>query len=100
MNPPTEIVSYIFWSAVVVLGVFFEFVDRKWIKRPALGLLLVAGILAGYVMTRVSPFNLADGGLGLQGFLLAAASGLALISYASAWIWNFARRRFGKPADS
>ena len=93
MNPPTDFVFYVFWSAVFASGALFEFVDRKWIKRPALGVLLVAGIPAGYIMMRVSPFNLADGGLGLQGLLLAAGSGLALIGYALAWIWNFARRR-------
>ena len=100
MDLPTDVVFYLFWLAVVALGALFEFADRKWIRRPALGALLFAGIPGGYIMMRVSPFNLADGGLGLQGFLLSAASGLALIGYALTCIWNFTRRRFGRRAES
>ncbi|HLG80467.1 MAG TPA: hypothetical protein VKY22_05590 [Bradyrhizobium sp.] len=99
MNAPVGSVFYLAWTAIIVLGAVFEFVDRRWIKGPALGLLLFAGIPVGYIMTKASPFNFADGGLGLQGFLLVATSGVALISYAASWLLNLARRRFGKRAD-
>jgi|SRR5579871_2108630 hypothetical protein len=100
MDLPADAIFYLFWSAVLAVGAVLAFVDRKWIKWPALGLLLPAGIVAGVIMTKVRPFNFADGGLGIQGFLLAAASGLALIGYGLAWIWSFVRRHFGKRAES
>ena len=77
---------YLFWSAVLASGAVFRFVDGRWIKRPVLGLLVLAGVPAGVIMTQVSPFNFADGGLYMQGVLLSAASALALISYVLTWV--------------
>jgi len=86
-------VFYLFWTAVFASGAVFRLIDGSWIKRPVLGLLMLAGIPAGAIMTQVSPFNFADGGLYMQGVLLSLASGLALIGYLLAWLAEFARRR-------
>ena len=85
---------YLFWMAVFASGAVFRLADRSWIKRPVLGLLTVAGIPAGLIMTQVSPFNFADGGLYMQGILLSVACGVALIGYVIAWFADLARRRF------
>ena len=92
-------IFYLFWTVVFVSGAVFRLVDRNWIKRPVLGLLMLAGIPAGAILTEVSPFNFADGGLYMQGVLLSVASGLALIGYVLAWVGDFARRRLGRSAD-
>ena len=90
---------YLFWMAVFASGAVFRLVDRSWIKRPVLGLLTLAGIPAGAIMTQVSPFNFADGGLYMQGMLLSVACGLALTGYVIAWLAHAARRRFARRTD-
>jgi len=90
---------YLFWTVVFLSGAVFRLVDRNWIKRPVLGLLMLAGIPTGAILTEVSPFNFADGGLYMQGVLLSAASALALVGYVLAWVADVARRRLARSMD-
>ena len=92
-------VFYLFWTAVLAAGAAFRLIDARWIRRPVLGLLMLAGIPAGAIMTQVSPFNFADGGFYMQGILLAAASSLALIGYVLAWVGGSARRHLAGRRD-
>jgi hypothetical protein len=90
---------YLFWTAVLGSGAAFRRIDRRWIRRPALGVLTLAGIPAGAIMTQLSPFNFVDGGLYMQGILLSVGSGLALIGYVLAWLAGLAWRRFARRTD-
>lgn len=83
---------YLFWTGVVALGALFAALDRRWIGRPVLGLLLLAGVPGGFVLMQASPFNFADGGYYMEGVLLSAGSALALIGYALAALGLWARR--------
>ena len=62
---------------------------------PVLGvicvLIIVAGLTAGYFW----PYNWADGGLEIQGFIAAVSAGAALAGYvpASLVIWGIRERR-------
>ena len=47
------------WAGVVVFGALLAVVDRRQIRHAVFGLLLVIGIVAGFIIERVSPFSLA-----------------------------------------
>jgi hypothetical protein len=87
---------YLFWAGVVALGALFAALDRRWIKRPILGLVLIAGVPGGFVIMQASPFNFADGGYYMEGVLLSAGSALALIGYALAALGLWAGRAIGR----
>jgi hypothetical protein len=68
-------------------------VDWRWIKRPVCGVLLVAGIVGGIIVTNVSPFTFGTGSYYMEGVLISAGSALALAGYVLAAIGQFASRR-------
>jgi hypothetical protein len=83
---------YVVWITVVLVGVLLGICDWRWIRRPWLGVLLVAILCGGLITMQVSPFNFADGGYALQGLLAAGAAGLALIGYVATALVQFAIR--------
>src|SRR5450631_1169203 len=83
------------WACVVVAGTLFAIADWRWIKRPVFGLLLVAGVIGGIVVTKLSPFDFATGGYFMEGVLISGGSALALVGYVFATIAQFALRRIG-----
>jgi hypothetical protein len=98
MELSLELTRYLTWTSVVVVGALLAVIERRWIRRPWLGLLLVAGMVGGLVVMQVSPFSFA-GGYYMQGVLILGAAGLALSGYVLAYvlmmIWWLARRRAG-----
>jgi hypothetical protein len=87
---------YIFWASILALGAVLAVLDWRWIRRPACAVFLLACICGGFITTKVSPFNFADGGYYLQGALVFAASALALISYFVTAAAQLATRYFTK----
>jgi hypothetical protein len=82
---------------LVLIGALLAVADWRWIGRPIAGPLLVAGMVGGFLLTKLSPFDFVTGGYYMQGALIAAGSALALIGYAFAMIgqlvvWLVGRR--------
>ncbi|MDR3467397.1 MAG: hypothetical protein P4M07_15810 [Xanthobacteraceae bacterium] len=92
MNPPVDITRYFVWAAVVMVGAVLAMVDWRWIRRPALGLLLLAGVVGGAVLTYLSPFDFVTGGYYMVGVIISAGSALALAGYGVVVIGWFAAR--------
>jgi hypothetical protein len=69
-------------------------VDRRWIGHPLLGVLLVAGVCGGLIITSVSPFSFGGGSRYMEGVIISAGSALALAGYVFALGCEFACRRF------
>ena len=59
------------------------------------GLLLVAGIVVGFLIEKVSPFSFGTGSHYMEGVLVSAGSALALIGYVFAVVWQFVCRSIG-----
>ncbi|MFO1166824.1 MAG: hypothetical protein U1E19_01725 [Rhodoblastus sp.] len=85
--------NYLLWAIVIAIGFGLRALERRFTRRPFLGALLILGTVAGYLMTRFSPFNFATGGLYMEGVILAAASALAFSGYLAATLWFVARGR-------
>jgi hypothetical protein len=100
MELSTETTRYLVWAGVVVAGALLAVVDRRWIGRPVSGLLLVAGVVAGFLIEKVSPFSFGTGSHYMEGVLVSAGSALALIGYVLAVAWQFVRRRIGGQSPS
>ncbi len=83
---------YVVWTAVVIAGALLAVCDRRWLRRPWFGVLLVAVLCGGVITTQVSPFNFADGGYAMEGVLAAGGAGLALVGYVAAGVVQFAIR--------
>ena len=100
MTLSSDMTRYLVWAGVVVAGTLLAIVDWRWIKRPVFGLLLVAAVIGGIVLTKVSPFDFATGGYFMEGVLMSAGSALALVGYVSATIAQFVCRRIGDRGPS
>jgi hypothetical protein len=100
MNFSPQIMRYLVWAAVVLLGALSAAVDRRWIRRPVLGMLLAAGVGGGFIVTEVSPFTFGTSSYYMEGVVVAAGSALALSGYVFGAvlgaIWRFARRRISR----
>ena len=83
------------WAGVVVFGALLAVVDRRQIRRPVLGVLLVVGVVAGFIIEQVSPFSFGVGSHYMEGVLVSAGSALALIGYVFAVVWQFVWRSIG-----
>ena len=79
-------------AVLIAIGAVLAISDWRWIQRPYLGVLLIAGLGAGLITTQVSPFNFADGGYYMQGVLVAAGAALALAGYVLGAVLQFAIR--------
>ena len=90
-----ELTRYIIWAGIVAVGVGLAILDRRWIRRPLFAVLLLAGIVGGLIITKVSPFTFVGGDHYMEGVIVSAASALAMIGYVFAAAWQFARRRLG-----
>jgi hypothetical protein len=86
---------YFMWAGVVVFGALLAVVDRRQIRRPVFGLLLVIGIVAGFIIEQVSPFSFGVESHYMEGVLVSAGSALALIGYVFAVIWQFVSQSIG-----
>jgi hypothetical protein len=54
---PAELMRYLIWGGVIAIGALLAVLDRRWIRRPLFAVLLVAGVIGGLIITRVSPFT-------------------------------------------
>jgi hypothetical protein len=95
MQPEFDLTRYVLWAAIVAIGALLSAGDRRWIGWPLLGMLLVAGVVGGLVVTRASPFTFSGGDHFMEGVILAAGSALALAGYLLATVYQFARRHLG-----
>jgi hypothetical protein len=95
-----ELTRCLVWTGVVAAGALLALVDRRWIGWPVSGVLLVAGVGAGFVIEEVSPFSFGAGSHFMEGVLLSAGSALGLIGYLAAATWQFVRRRIGGQGPS
>jgi hypothetical protein len=91
----SDMTRYFVWACVIMAGALCAIADWRWIKRPVFGLVLVAGMIGGIVVTKVSPFDFATGGYFMEGVLISGGSALALVGYVFATIAQFACRRIG-----
>lgn len=88
MTPPTPLTAYLAWAIIIVTGGLLALLDWRWRTRPLLGGLLVLGIVGGFVVTKVSPFDFVTGGYYMQGVIAFGASALALIGYVCVTLWQ------------
>jgi len=99
MSSP-ELTRYLVWTGIVIVGALLAIVDRRQIGRPLLGILLVAGIVAGFVIEAVSPFGFGTGSHYMEGVLVSAGSALAAIGYLGVVAWRFLCRHLGRGGSS
>ena len=95
MDRSPDMTRYFMWAGVVVFGALLAVVDRRQIRRPVLGLLLVFGVVAGFIIEQVSPFSFGVESHYMEGVLVSAGSALALIGYVFAVIWQFVSQSIG-----
>jgi len=92
MLSSADVTRYVVWAGVVAIGAVLALLDRRWIGRPVLGALLLAGIGAGLVITAVSPFSFGGGDHYMEGVIVSAGSALALAGYGVTVVCQFAHR--------
>jgi hypothetical protein len=95
MDRSPDLTRYFMWAGVVVLGALLAIIDRRQIRRPVFGLLLVIGVVAGFIIEQVSPFSFGVESHYMEGVLVSAGSALALIGYVFAVFWLFVWRSIG-----
>jgi hypothetical protein len=95
MNLSADLTRYFAWAAIVAVGALLAAVDRRWIGRPFFGVLLVAGVGGGLIVTEISPFSFGVGSHYIEGVIVSAGSALALAGYVFAVVWQIVRRRIG-----
>ena len=95
MDRSPDMTRYFMWAGVVVFGALLAVVDRRQIRRPVFGLLLVIGIVAGFIIEQLSPFSFGVESHYMEGVLVSAGSALALIGYVFAVIWQFVSQSIG-----
>jgi hypothetical protein len=96
MDLSPDLTRYLTWAAVVVFGALLAVVDRRQIRRPVFGLLLLIGVVAGFIIEQVSPFSFGVESHYMEGVLVSAGSALALIGYVFAVFWQFVWRSVGR----
>ena len=87
-----DLFRYVVWGGVMAVGALLAVLDWRWIGRPLFAVLLVAGVIGGLIITKVSPFTFAGGDHYMEGLILSAGSALALAGYALAVVWLLVRR--------
>ena len=97
MSP--ELWRYLVWAGVVVLGAVLAVVDRRVLGRWLFGMLLVAAVAVGMLVTVISPFRFSGTGYYMDGVILAGGSALALIGYSVALVGLFIFRRAGRESE-
>jgi hypothetical protein len=69
------------WGLTALLGAALAYVDWSKLRRPWLGLGIVAAMLGGYVTTVASPFTFGGDSYYMQGVLVSAFAALAAAGY-------------------
>jgi hypothetical protein len=87
-----DLLRYVIWGAVIAIGALVAMLEWRWIGRPLFAVLLVAGVIGGLIITKVSPFTFAGGDHYMEGLILAAGSALALAGSVLAVVWLLVRR--------
>lgn len=88
MTRATPLTAYLAWAIIIAIGGLLAFLDMRWKRRPLLGVLLIVGIVGGFVVTEVSPFDFVTGGYYMEGVIAFGASALALIGYVCVTLWR------------
>ncbi len=96
MNLSPDVMRYLIWVGVVVLGMMLAEVDRRVIGRWLFGFLLVAGVVGGLALTVVSPFSFGGSSYYMEGVIISAGSAMALIGYLAAALARFLTLRLSK----
>jgi hypothetical protein len=95
MELSPDLTRYFVWAGVVAAGCLLAVVDRRWIRYPVFGVLLVSGVGGGFLVEKVSPFSFGVESHYMEGVIVSAGSALALIGYVLALAWQLVRRRIG-----
>jgi hypothetical protein len=90
-----DLTRYVVWAGIIAIGTLVAVLDRRWIRRPLFGVLLVAGVVGGVIITRASPFSFGGASHYMEGVIVSAGAALALVGYVFAVVWQFARRHLG-----
>jgi hypothetical protein len=96
MEQSPDLARYFLWAGIIAIGTLLAILDRRWIGRPLFGVLMVAGVAGGLIITRVSPFSFGGGDHYMEGVIVSAGSALALVGYVFSIIWQFVRRCLGQ----
>ena len=94
MKLTPDLIRYVVWVGSIAIGTLLAILDRRCIRWPLFGVLLVAGIIGGLIITRASPFSFGGGNHYMEGVIISAGSALALVGYVFTVGWQFVRRRF------
>ena len=92
MEMSPDLARYLLWAGIIAIGTLLAVLDRRWIGWPLFGVLMLAGVAGGLIITTVSPFSFGGGDHYMAGVIVSAGSALALVGYVFAVIWQFARR--------
>jgi hypothetical protein len=95
MEMSPDLARYLLWAGIIAIGTLLAVLDRRWIGWPLFGVLMLAGVAGGLIITTVSPFSFGGGDHYMEGVIVSAGSALALVGYVFAIIWQFACRRLG-----
>ena len=93
MQLSADLTRYFAWAGVLVIGILLAVFDRRRVGGPLFGVLLVAGVGGGLIITSVSPFSFGGGSHYMEGVIISAGSALALVGYVFATVWQIVRRR-------
>ena len=90
-----EIAAHPLFLLLAVVGAGLAVVDARLIGWPVLAVAILAVIAAGSIAQVIRPFNFADGGWGLEGFLAVIAGLMASAGYllSAVTFWLVRRHR-------
>ena len=98
MRDVIEIASQPLFMLLALAGAGAALVDARLIGWPVLALAIVAAIALGGAAQVTRPFNFADGGWGLEGFLVVVGGMMASVGYLVAAISSWLIRRHRRHA--
>jgi hypothetical protein len=76
-----ELWRYLIWAIAVLLGAWLAVVDRRMMGRWLFGLLLIAAIVGGLLITVISPFSFGSTSYFMHGVIISGGAALALAGY-------------------
>jgi predicted TIM-barrel fold metal-dependent hydrolase len=61
MEMSPDLARYLLWAGIIAIGTLLAILDRRWIGWPLFGVLMLAGVASGLIITTVSPFSFGGG---------------------------------------